>query len=173
MNTIDIILAALLLFGLIRGFFKGFFVEVTTLVALALGLYGAIHFSYFAAGFIEPRVSWPLNYVETASFAVTFLVVVVLLFLLGRVLTKLAEAASLGILNKLMGGVFGMLKIGLVLSVLLIVFDHVNRTIPFFTDEKKETSVLYKPVKSLVPLVFPSIFKERADEDGINSNPLK
>ena len=53
MNTLDIILSALLLYGLIRGFIKGFFVEVTSLVALAIGLYGAIHFSYFAGDFLK------------------------------------------------------------------------------------------------------------------------
>lgn len=161
MNTIDIILAALLLFGLARGFFKGFFVEVTTLVALALGIYGAIHFSYFAASFISSRVNWQYNYVEIASFATTFLIVVIALFLLGRILTKLADAASLGILNKLLGAVFGLLKIGLVLSVILIIFDQLNRSLPFITDDKKKTSILYKPVKSLVPLIFPDVFREK------------
>ncbi|MCB0383139.1 MAG: CvpA family protein, partial [Psychroserpens sp.] len=49
MAIIDIILGALLLFGLIRGFLKGLFVEVASLVALIAGVYGAIHFSNFAA----------------------------------------------------------------------------------------------------------------------------
>ena len=53
MSTLDIILAALLLFGLVKGFMKGLFVEITSLVALVLGLYGAIHFSYFMADFLK------------------------------------------------------------------------------------------------------------------------
>ena len=53
MSIIDIVLAALLLFGFIRGLFKGLFVEIASLVALVLGIYGAIHFSYFAADLID------------------------------------------------------------------------------------------------------------------------
>jgi len=49
MNVLDIILGALLLFGLVRGFMKGLFVEVASLVALIAGVYGAIHFSSFTA----------------------------------------------------------------------------------------------------------------------------
>lgn len=173
MNPIDIILAVLLLFGLVRGFIKGFFVEVTSFVALVLGLYGAIHFSYFAAGFIEPRVSWPVKYVEITAFAATFLMVVILLFLLGRILTKLADAAALGILNKLLGAVFGTLKIGLILSVILIIFDNINNTLPFIYDERKDSAILYKPVKSLVPMIFPKIFKDSTGGGEPNNNPLE
>ena len=55
MAIIDIIIGALLLFGLIRGFSKGLFVEVASLVALVAGVYGAIHFSNFAAEFLENK----------------------------------------------------------------------------------------------------------------------
>ena len=49
MNTFDIVITALLLFGFIRGIVKGLFVEVASLVALIAGVFGAIHFSYFVA----------------------------------------------------------------------------------------------------------------------------
>ena len=45
MSIIDIVLGALLLFGLIRGAMKGLFVEIASLFALVLGVFGAIHFS--------------------------------------------------------------------------------------------------------------------------------
>ena len=48
MTILDIVLASLLLFGLIRGLMKGLFVEVASLIALIAGIYGAIHFSVFA-----------------------------------------------------------------------------------------------------------------------------
>ena len=45
MNILDIILGALILFGLIRGLSKGLFVEVASLVALIAGVFGAIRIS--------------------------------------------------------------------------------------------------------------------------------
>ncbi|NRD18811.1 CvpA family protein [Winogradskyella eckloniae] len=159
MSIIDIVLAALLLFGFIRGLFKGLFVEVASLVALVLGVYGAIHFSGFAAGFLESKVDWAERTINIVAFAITFVVIVLAIGLAGKALTKLADFAALGIINKLAGAVFGALKIGLILSVVLIVFHKMNNTLPFMEKEDLEKSMLYKPVKSLAPLIFPNLIK--------------
>lgn len=166
MTLIDIILGALLLFGLIRGFMKGLFVEVASLVALIAGVYGAIHFSNFAAEFLDSKLDWDEKYINIVAFAITFVIIVLIISLAGKALTKLANFAALGILNKLLGGVFGGLKIGLILSILLIVFDNMNNTIPFADKEDLEASVLYKPVKGLAPMIFPSILNKGKDDSA-------
>lgn len=159
MNTFDIILTALLLFGFIRGIFKGLFVEVASLLALVAGVYGAIHFSYFVSDFLISKVSWDKKYITVVSFAITFAIIVIAVALLGKMFTKIANFAALGMLNKILGGVFGALKIGLILSVALIIFNKMNSTIPFITKEQKEKSVLFEPVKNLAPMIFPDFFK--------------
>lgn len=164
MSIIDIVLGALLLFGLIRGAMKGLFVEVASLVALVLGVYGAIHFSGFAAGFLESKVDWNEKTINIVAFAITFVIIVLAISLAGKALTKLADFAALGIINKLAGGLFGALKIGLILSVLLIVFNKLNNTLPFMEQDDLEDSILYKPVKSLAPMIFPNLIKSEIDE---------
>jgi membrane protein required for colicin V production len=164
MSIIDIVLGALLLFGLIRGAMKGLFVEIASLVALILGVYGAIHFSGFAAGFLESKVDWAEKTINIVAFAITFVVIVLAISLAGKALTKLADFAALGIINKLAGGVFGALKIGLILSVLLIVFNKLNNTLPFMEQEDLEESILYEPVKSLAPMIFPNLIKSELEE---------
>ena len=166
MTVIDIVIGALLLFGLIRGLFKGLFVEVASLLALVLGVYGAIHFSNFAGDFLQSRTDWTEKTISITAFAITFVVIVLAISLAGKALTKLADFASLGILNKLLGAVFGALKIGLILSVLLIVFDRMNNTIPFVGEEDIEDSVLYEPIKSIAPILFPSIINSEDSEDS-------
>ena len=170
MAIIDIILGALLLFGLIRGFLKGLFVEVASLVALIAGVYGAIHFSNFAAELLASKLDWDEKYINIVAFAVTFVIIVLVIALAGKALTKLADFAALGILNKLLGGVFGALKIGLILSVLLIVFDTMNNSIPFADQKDLEESILYKPVKRLAPMIFPSILTKGKEEQNENSD---
>lgn len=164
MSIIDIVLGALLLFGLIRGSMKGLFVEVASLVALVLGVYGAIHFSHFASGFLESKVDWNEKTINIVAFAITFVIIVLTISLAGKALTKLADFAALGIINKLAGGLFGALKIGLILSVLLIVFNKLNNTLPFMEKEDLEKSMLYKPVKSLAPMIFPNLIKSETEE---------
>lgn len=159
MAVIDIVLIALLGFGLIRGFFKGLFVEVASLVALIAGIYGAIHFSYYVADLLIEHVEWSEKTINITAFAITFIIIVLIVALAGKALTKLADFAALGFLNKLLGGVFGLLKMGLILSILLIIFDKINNTITFVDEEHTKNSILYKPVKSLAPMLFPTIIK--------------
>lgn len=170
MAVIDIVLVALLGFGLIRGFFKGLFVEVASLVALIAGIYGAIHFSYYIADLLMEHVEWSEKTINITAFAITFIIIVLIVALAGKALTKLADFAALGFLNKLLGGVFGMLKIGLILSILLIIFDKMNNTITFVDEEHTKDSILYEPVKSLAPMLFPTIIKAEMTETDETEN---
>lgn len=169
MTVIDIVLGGLILFGLVRGLMKGLFVEIASLAALILGIYGAIHFSDFAAEYLESKVEWTESTINIAAFAITFVIIVLIISLAGKALTKLADFAALGILNKLLGGLFGALKIGLILSVLLIVLSKMNRALPFVDEQTIEDSVLYEPVKSLVPIILPSILDTEDDEQNENT----
>ncbi len=166
MGVIDIVLGALILFGLVRGFMKGLFVEVASLVALIAGVYGAIHFSNFAAEFLQTKTEWNEKTINITAFAITFIVIVLAIALAGKALTKLADFAALGIINKLLGGVFGALKIALILSVVLNIFDKMNNTITFIDEENIDSTILYKPVKALVPLIFPNILVPKEETDS-------
>ena len=169
MNTFDIVITALLLFGFIRGIVKGLFVEVASLVALIAGVFGAIHFSYFIADVLVEYVMWDEKYITIVSFALTFAIIVIAIGLIGKLLTKIANFAALGLLNKLLGGVFGALKIGLILSVVLLVFNKLNNNIPFISDEQKENAILYEPVKNLAPTLFPNFLKVVEDETDLTN----
>lgn len=159
MTVIDIIILGFLLLGLVRGFLKGFFVEVASLAALIAGIYGAIHFSFYASEMMADKVNWDEKTINVTAFAITFIVIVLVISLAGKALTKLANFAALGILNKLLGALFGAVKMAVILSVLLNVFDKLNNTISFLDEEHTENTMLYKPVKSLVPLIFPFVIK--------------
>ena len=81
-----------------------------------------------------------------------------------KALTKIADFAALGLVNKILGGVFGLLKFGLILSVILLVFSKLNKTIPFVAEEEQNNSVLYEPVKNLAPMLFPGFVKVAEEE---------
>jgi len=157
MHVIDIVLGAFILFSLVRGFLKGLFVEVASLVSLVAGLYGAIHFSNYAASFLENKTDWSPETISISAFALTFLIIILAITLAGKALTKLANFAALGIFNKILGALFGGLKAVLILSVFLIIFNKMNTTVSFVNDENLQDSILYKPIKSIAPMLFPNI----------------
>ena len=158
MNVFDIIIAVILLFAAVRGFMKGLFSEVASLIAIVAGVFCAIHFSYYVEYFLNDSVlKWSHQTNKIVAFAVTFLAVVLFIIFIGKVLTKLADITSLGFLNKILGGVFAMLKSAIILSVIFIFFDKFNKTIPFVDKKTLDESILYNSVKSIVPTLFPAI----------------
>ena len=155
MSVIDIIIGALILYGVVKGLFKGLFVEVTSLLALLVGVYGAVHFSNYAAEILLNNFDWSEKTTNITAFAVTFIAIVLAISLAGKALTKLADFAALGLLNKLLGALFGGTKIALIISVLLLIFSTLNKSIPFVSNDEIKASLLYSPIKSLAPMVLP------------------
>lgn len=161
MNVIDIVIAVILIFAAVRGFMTGLFSAIASLVAIVAGVFCAIHFSYYVEYELNDSVlEWSHQTNKIVAFAVTFLFVVLAIIFVGKLLTKLADITALGLLNKILGAIFGALKWSLLLSVIFLLFDKFNKTIPFVDKEMLESSVLFYPVKSIVPTLFPAILDD-------------
>lgn len=165
MNTVDIVLALILLYGLVRGFFRGLLAEIASLVGIVAGIYSAIHFSYILSDFFSENMNWDSEYVNLIAFAITFVLIVFLISLAGKILTKMAGFAALGIVNKLLGAGFGLLKMAFIASVIIMFFAATNEEIELVSKEKLEDSKLYAPVKVIAPAVLPSILREARERD--------
>ena len=159
MNTIDIVLGIILLIAFVVGFKKGLFVALAGLIGIIAGVYGAVYFSEYAAGYIAGWTDWNEQTVNLTAFAVTFLLIVLVISMAGKALTKIADFAALGIINKLLGGVFNVLKFAFIVSVVFM-FVNASPTFSILSEEDREESVLYAPVASLAPLVVPYILHE-------------
>ncbi|MDX1760753.1 MAG: CvpA family protein, partial [Christiangramia sp.] len=165
MNTVDIILSLVLLYGLVRGFFRGLLTELASLIGIVAGIYGAVHFSHFLGEILSRHVDWETQYINLISFAITFVIIVFLVSLAGKMLTKVAAFAALGIVNKLLGGVFGLIKSAFVASVIIMFFKATNERIEIVEDKTLEESILYDPVQSIAPVILPSIIKQVKERD--------
>ena len=156
MPTIDIILTCLIGFGIVKGLFKGLFVEVASLLALLLGAYGAIYFSNFTVNCLSAYLDWPEKTIGLTAFALTFIAILLGISMAGKALTKLASFASLGILNKILGGLFGGLKMALIASAILFAANSFNARLSLVSEDKIHASILYMPVQSLASKILPT-----------------
>jgi membrane protein required for colicin V production len=148
MKFIDIILAALLAWGIFKGVRRGLFSELASLVALVVGLFIAIKFSGLFAG-DKPGTG------GITVFFIVFIAAVIGVFLLAKVFTKLAEAGGVGMVNRILGGVFGGIKVCLIVSVLLNFFLKINSTNIFASKQTLEDSIFFYPVLSVSNFIFP------------------
>ncbi|WP_224484176.1 CvpA family protein [Robertkochia aurantiaca] len=157
MNFIDIVMICLIAFGLVKGIMKGLFVEVASLLGLILGVYGAIHFSHFTGSILKDHVSWDEATISLSAFALTFMGIVVAVALAGKILTKIADFAALGLFNKILGGLFGAAKITLLLAIIILFFERMNQNFEFVEKNKLSESVMYVPVRSIGAYLFESL----------------
>lgn len=160
MGFLDIVIGLLLIWGLWKGLKNGLFVELASIIALIAGIFGAIHFSYIAGDYLSQNMQWNERYINLASFIITFIVIVLAIHFAGKLLTKIANFAMLGLVNKIAGGLFGALKVAIILGAILVFFERVNSSVGFVKNETMENSVLYEPVKEIGAIVFSMVLKE-------------
>ncbi|MFT7072813.1 CvpA family protein [Patiriisocius sp. Uisw_017] len=161
MNIIDIVLGVILIFSFYKGLTKGFLSTIASLLGLILGVYGAIHFSHYAATYLSEKVDWNEQTINLTAFAITFIIILLSISIAGKLLTKIVDFAALGLLNKLLGGLFNTLKMAFIVSVIFM-FINASQNISglLIPEEKKESSLLYEPVTKIAPLILPNILTE-------------
>ena len=157
MQIIDIVLGCLLLYGIIRGFWNGFFVEVTAFFSLILGIFIAIKFSSLTQTILSSFVSWSPKTIQITAFALTFIAVMVGLSFLAKFLTTLSNFTGLGIFNKIAGAFFGLLKTILLISVSLHFFHKINAKANFVSKEQLVKSIFYYPTMEVSAKIFPTL----------------
>ena len=155
MNYIDIILIIPLLWGIYKGFSKGFIIQFATLGALILGIYGGIKFSESVSAYLQGFIEVDYQVLMLISFALTFLLIVIAIHFLAKALEKFVSLVALGFVNKLFGAIFGLLKTAFILSVVLVIINMADEQLKFIPLEEKSRSVLYEPISRLVPAIIP------------------
>lgn len=122
MNGFDIAIIVVLGYCVIRGIFRGFIKEIAAIAAMLAGFYAAYIFHSEVASLLSPWISDP-DYRLIAAFALVFFGVFFGVTLVGGLIRMLASAASLGVVDRMLGAVFGAAK-----AVLLVTLVHIVLT---------------------------------------------
>jgi membrane protein required for colicin V production len=150
-------LAVPLLWGLYKGISKGIVKELASLIALIAGIYGAVHFADSIHPYLKEHFSITTSFVPIISFGITFVAIVLGIKIIGFVIDKIVKAVALGIISRLLGGVFGIMKTAFIISGLLLIvntFDYYLNLIPI---EQKKQSILYQPISNMIPSIMPNV----------------
>ena len=153
MNYLDIIIAIVLLLFALKGLRRGIIIEVVTLLAFGIGIYGAMHFSDFTAEHLQEVMEIDLKYLNTIAFVLTFILLVVIVNLIGRGVSKLVKTLNLGFWDRLGGFLFGAAKGVLLCSLLVLVLNNLQ-LLGVVKEEVKKESKLYPYVEMTVPYLY-------------------
>jgi len=173
-NAFDLIVIVLLAWSAYKGFNKGLISSAASLIALLLGVWGAIKFSNITAGYLTGVINVDEKVLSVIAFAVTFILIVIAVHFIAKAVEGLAEAVALGIVNKVFGAAFGVLKFAFIISVILVVLNAANRNMEFLSPDFKQESLFYKPLSNFAPSIFKYLdFNELKDEVKEKTDNIK
>lgn len=163
-NYFDLVVLIPLLFGMYKGFTKGLILSIATLVGLILGVWSGVKFSHITSEllFDKFQIDIPL-----LAFAVTFLGVLILMYFVGKLLSKFIDILALGLFNKIGGALFSAFKTILILTVVLLFFENVNNNFKLVDTATLDGSVFYPFLKGISKYVFPYFNDLKSFSDGI------
>lgn len=166
MNYIDIIIIIPLIWAGFRGFTKGAIIEAAGILAFVLGIWGGIHFSDLISDWVKTYINE--KYEPVISFSIIFIAIVVVVFVVGKMLEKVINLAQLKFANKIAGAFFGIAKILLIWSFLIIIINQYDARFHFIDEQTKRESLLYDPLINLSKIVVPAV----KDSDTFGENYL-
>jgi membrane protein required for colicin V production len=155
MATLDIILLICFIPGIIRGLSKGFLEQALALAGVVLSVWAAFRFSSLVCVWLKPYVDVSETTLNVIAFALILVAVSLLVLLLAKLLTKVAELAMLGWLDKILGLVFALAVNALVIGVFIVLFDTVNAKFALVKPDVLEGSIVYTHLRDLCYFVFP------------------
>ncbi|MEI2740643.1 MAG: CvpA family protein [Chitinophagaceae bacterium] len=144
---LDLIFAVLIVFAVLRGYQRGLIVGLFSLVAVIIGLAAAMKLSAVVAGYIGKAVKVSDEWLPIISFAIVFLIVILLIRLGANAIERTIEVAMLGWVNKIGGIVLFAAIYTVVFSVLLFYAEQVKLIQP----ETINKSVTYSFVQPWGP----------------------
>src|SRR5688500_4247249 len=171
---LDLLFVIILVLAIVKGYQRGLIVGIFSFVAVIIGLAAAIKLSAVVAGYIGDTIKVSNEWLPVISFAVVFILVVLLIRLGANMIQKTVEISMLGWVNRLGGILFYIAIYGMVYSVILFYAEQV-KLVQQETIEKSVTWSYIQPLgpkvingfASVIP-VFKGIFTElQAIFDGV------
>ena len=150
---IDLILGIIILIAIFKGYQRGLIIGLFSLVSVIIGLAAAMKLSTVVAGYIGEAVNVSDEWLPVISFAIVFIVVVLLIRLGANAIERTVEVVMVGWLNKLGGIIFYVAIYTVVFSVLLFYAEQVN----LVRSETIEKSISYSFVQPWGPRVINSV----------------
>lgn len=179
MNFLDIIVLIPVLWGAFKGFKNGLISEAGSIASLILGIWAALTLSDKIAPFVAKFTAISEGYQQITAFAITFVLVLILCYIITRIIIGFCKAINILWLDKLLGVLFGMSKYLIILSFIFYLTNTLVKSYATKPVEVIENSVLFKPMAETAEsfasgsITIPTIekpsffdpFKQNNDED--------
>lgn len=158
MNIFDIVVGIVAVLFLFKGLKRGLFVELAGFVALFLGLWLSYsYYEFISAQYVSQYLDWSEESLQIFSFFVLFIIVVSLVHLLAKLITGFLNIIALGLVNRLFGGLFGLMKLLLLLIVFYLSLDYLDTFYSLKSEDWLEDSLVFQNTFGLYRNYLPAL----------------
>ncbi|HCD52323.1 MAG TPA: CvpA family protein [Balneolaceae bacterium] len=179
MEILDLIIAVPLLYFAYRGAVNGLVKEVLNIVGITLAIFLTFKYMDTLSGMLTPFFEDNATpYIPFLSAAILFLGTLLIIALIGYLTKELLKAVNLSMVNRILGGAFGVLKSGMIISTILLLLAGFN--IP--KEEIRDNSMLYPYIIYVGPWAYDALafvipgtegYTETLKENLSNYNPVE
>ena len=163
MNWLDIVFLCLAGIGLIKGLIDGAIRQVVALAALVFGIYLSTGAAEWLRQYLTQLEWFPEQLVYPASYFLGFVLIVGIILLGGYIIHKMVSVTPLGIFNKILGGVLGLVLMLLFMSFLIYIIELFDTNATLIPQEIKEGSRFYESIKNIIPTLPGNLFNVKID----------
>lgn len=150
---IDIIVAALMVIAIFKGFTKGLVVALFSFLAFMIGLAAALKLSAVVAEWLGQNINVSQRWLPFIAFVVVFVAVILLVRLGAKAIESVLKIAMLGWMNRLGGVIFYALLYLFICSVILFYAAQLH----LIGENTIRTSVTYPYLQPLAPKIIEGI----------------
>ncbi len=148
MSTADIVILLIAALGAYSGYKEGFLMELFSVVAIVLGIFGGFKLMGEGMILLQGRFNADTEYLPYISFIVIFIVIVIVVNLLGKLIRHSMDKSFLGRVDQWMGLSLGVFKTLFMMSVAIWLMDSLKFSLK---DEWTAGSWLYPFTATLAP----------------------
>ena len=149
MNLIDSICLIILIYGSYKGFKNGIVSEVLSFFGILLGIFLSKTYYLSVNKYLVTVFDSTNQLVSLISVILIFTLTIILSKILSKLITKALNIMALGLLNKLIGSVFGLLKYLLILCIITFIFSKANDLFVFIEANKIEETQIFSKIQKI------------------------
>jgi len=147
MGLIDIAFLIILFAGLYYGYKKGLIKVVFSFASIIIGILAALAFAPALGIFLKNTFNTNAPIMGAVAFGLIIIGVALGMNLIAAALTKMLQIIQLNFINRIMGGILGVLLFAFTLSISLWVFEQVHE----LPKQKKRNIRLYTVIQPIAP----------------------
>ena len=165
MSHLDIFLGLIIAWGGYNGFSKGLVKELASVLGIVIGIYLAKNFYPFLDLKLKPIFESESGFISILSSLTIFLITIMVFKIIAKFLTKFLKLIALGLLNRIIGAIFGIIKSTLLLCVVIFIFSKINNITAAIENATLNQSFLYTNIEKINSIIIDNTYDENGSEE--------